>query len=74
MYPERLQFSTLQFDILHMTCQIMRKLLDCLRNYLRRHDFDETISMCKNILSRTWSENTVLIFAAQKPFSMYDGK
>ena len=28
VHPERLPFSTLQFDILHMTCQITRKLLD----------------------------------------------
>ena len=74
VHPERLPFSTLRFDILHMTCQITRKLLDCLQNYLRRHDFDETLSMCNNVFSRTWCENTVLIFAAQKPFSMYDGK
>ena len=74
VHHERLPFSTLRFDILHMICQITRKLLDSLRNYLRRHDFDETLSMCNNVFSTTWSENTVLIFAAQKPFSMYDGK
>ena len=30
--------------------------------------------MCKIVLSKKWSDNTVLIFAAQKPFSMYDVK
>ena len=48
--------------------------MDFLINYLRRHELYETISICQDFFSRTWSDNTVLIFATQKPFSMLLGK
>ena len=66
-------YDDIRFDILHMTCQITRKIMEYLRDYLRGYPIHIMEELCE-LLQSKWTHFNAINFGSMQPLSIHTGK
>ena len=73
MHPEELRRDNIRFDVFHLRCAEIRKLMDYLRKYIRVQSF-HLQDQFHALLKLFWTEYEFLVWRLNKPFTSFNGK